>query len=471
MVKLNVADLEFILRQIKIAEANADGTPLTQIYVDALGNVVPEGTPGAVLAIPDPHVPYGLRTVDGTYNNIVEGRETWGAADTLMPRMLDTSFINEADGDTMALGPGMSEVTNTDYGVIGAPTNPFLPGTNGGHTGNVADADPRIISNLIVDMSVNNPAVVTAWFNNELAVAAWEEANPGKVPVPPGTIIAEGDTVSQALTNADLAMLPNIAPDEGLSAPFNAWMTFFGQFFDHGLDLITKGGNGTIFIPLAADDPLITHGPDGIAATATKCRRICAFMAVTRSTADRTGRRRIWAADDTPERTRPRRSSTRTRPTPRMPRIRCSCANMRDGRRRSGRDRPAARTAPMVGLATWADVKAQARDMLGIELTDGDVLNVPLLRTDAYGKFIRDANGFPQVIVGLGADGIPNTADDIVVAGNLGAPVNTFDARRRCAPATPSSTTSPTMRAEPVRQQGQTGCAEDSPTATTTLGV
>ena len=27
-------------------------------------------------------------------------------------------------------------------------------------------------------------------------------------------------------------------------------MTFFGQFFDHGLDLVTKGGNGTVFIPL-----------------------------------------------------------------------------------------------------------------------------------------------------------------------------------------------------------------------------
>ena len=44
--------------------------------------------------------------------------------------------------------------------------------------------------------------------------------------------------------------IPNVAPDEGLSAPFNSWMTFFGQFFDHGLDLITKGGNGTVYIPL-----------------------------------------------------------------------------------------------------------------------------------------------------------------------------------------------------------------------------
>ena len=50
--------------------------------------------------------------------------------------------------------------------------------------------------------------------------------------------------------------IPNVTPDAGLSAPFNAWMTFFGQFFDHGLDLVTKGGSGTVFIPLQAGDPL-----------------------------------------------------------------------------------------------------------------------------------------------------------------------------------------------------------------------
>ena len=35
--------------------------------------------------------------------------------------------------------------------------------------------------------------------------------------------------------------IPNVKPDFGLTVPFNAWMTFFGQFFDHGLDLVTKG--------------------------------------------------------------------------------------------------------------------------------------------------------------------------------------------------------------------------------------
>ena len=168
-VKLNVADLDFILRQIKISEAHAAGTPLSEIWVDADGNVVPAGTPGALPAISDPHVPYGLRTVDGSYNNVVEGRETWGAADQAMPRLLDPNFRNDMDGDVMPLGPpGGPVVTNTDYGVIGAPS-----AGNGGNTGNVADADPRIISNLVVDQSINNPAAVEAWFASEAALAAF----------------------------------------------------------------------------------------------------------------------------------------------------------------------------------------------------------------------------------------------------------------------------------------------------------
>ena len=54
------------------------------------------------------------------------------------------------------------------------------------------------------------------------------------------------------------------------------------------------------------------------------------------------------------------------------------------------------------GMANWAEVKAQAATMLGIELTDQDVGKVPLLRTDAYGNFIPGANGFPQLVTGIG---------------------------------------------------------------------
>ena len=47
-----------------------------------------------------------------------------------MPRLLDPTWINDQDGDVMNFGPG-GVVTNTDYGVIGAPSGT----TNGGHTG------------------------------------------------------------------------------------------------------------------------------------------------------------------------------------------------------------------------------------------------------------------------------------------------------------------------------------------------
>ena len=47
-------------------------------------------------------------------------------------------------------------------------------------------------------------------------------------------------------------------------APVNSWFAIFGQFFDHGLDLIGKGGNGKITIALDTSDPLYgTIGPDG----------------------------------------------------------------------------------------------------------------------------------------------------------------------------------------------------------------
>ena len=52
------------------------------------------------------------------------------------------------------------------------------------------------------------------------------------------------------------ALHPQRGTGRGLSAPFNSWFTLFGQFFDHGLDLVSKGGSGTVFVPLQPDDPL-----------------------------------------------------------------------------------------------------------------------------------------------------------------------------------------------------------------------
>ena len=168
----------------------------------------------------------------------------FGATDNLFPRLTDPVFRNEGD-DTFFGAP-----FNNNYGLI-------TPGPD-----SVVDADPRIISNLIVDMSVNNPAAIAAYLGNPLSLAQFEADHPGMTPVAPGDVT---DPLTELeITDTDLQTIPNQSPDIGLSPGFNAWMTFFGQFFDHGLDLVTKGGNGTVYVPLQADDPLYDFGADGI---------------------------------------------------------------------------------------------------------------------------------------------------------------------------------------------------------------
>src|SRR5262249_988802 len=77
------------------------------------------------------------------------------------------------------------------------------------------------------------------------------------------------------------------------------------------------------------------------------------------------------------------------------------------------------------GLPTWGEVKAQAREMLGIDLTDYHVGNLPLLATDPYGNFIPDpVTGFPQVVmVGPPSTLASGTAADPLELVSVGAPV------------------------------------------------
>src|SRR4029077_3794117 len=178
-------------------------------------------------------MPLGLRTVDGNFNNLVPGQTHFGAADLLFPRLLTPSFKPAEAG--------------TSY----AQTAP----------GNVVtDSQPRIISNLIVDQSAANPAAVAANIN----------------PCGSGGFVCGGGGTADPTTGT--LFIPNITPDFGLSAPFNLAFAFFGQFFDHGLDLVTKGG-GTVIMPLKADDPLIA-GPDHILGNADDLPVGLRFMAM-----------------------------------------------------------------------------------------------------------------------------------------------------------------------------------------------
>jgi Ca2+-binding RTX toxin-like protein len=595
---VNLADLTRILENIKIAEQHAAGGNL----VDIIGNS------SALL-------PMGLRTVDGSFNNLLPGNENVGAADQIFPRLLPPEYRNEGD-DVMPLG-GPVAVTNNNYDPsIAAGEDPFWAGV-GIHINlhSVADADPRIISNLIVDQTLNNRAALASALAlagatnptgaanalmamNDAAKAALEVAavkqhteneyenaetaagtantsladavnaltsllgaggisvggpdgvvdaadvallasargginaalaaqnavikalqsdvninliNPadlsdaqalkanilllkaaadavtltdgatvtagdvaaidavlydgttgastlsGVASANLGVLAAHEDTAEAASNAADAAavapvntlnaavvaaglsvsddgsiLIEHQSADIGLSPPNSGWMTLFGQFFDHGLDLVSKGGNGTVYIPLTADDPLYDFGRDGVVSSddGTGADGIRGnaddspnFMALTRVTP--------FNANGQPD---PNGTESQNTTTPFVDQNQTytSHASHQVFLREYATDENghAIATGRLLngangGIANWAEVKAQALTMLGIKLNDFDVNDVPLLRTDAYGRFIPGANGFAQMITGAGGDGVLNTADDIVIEGSaLGTPVS-----------------------------------------------
>src|SRR6185295_6559488 len=386
-IHLITADLQFILEQIKIAEQHTDGADLLDLIANA-------------------RLPFGLRTVDGSFNNVVADQGEFGAADNTFPRLLDPFFRNDADGDTIDInGPGPGGViSNTDYGV----------------GGNVVDADPRIISNLIVDQTSNNPAAV-AVAGSAGADLIWGTADDA---------LNDGVSIIGRKAGADLALntaddivffsFENVAPDEGLSAPFNLWFVFFGQFFDHGLDLVEKGGNGTVFIPLQDDDPLVA-GADGAFGTADDLPASLRFMVLTRATME--DGENVNLTTPFVDQNQTYTSTPSHQVFLREYQLDSEGKPVATGRLITNHELNPDGTlgTDKGGMSTWAVVKAQARDLLGIQLTDHDAVNVPLLKVDLYGNFIPGANGYAQIIVGLGPDGVPQTDDDLVLEGDPNA--------------------------------------------------
>ena len=76
---VTTGDLSFILKQINIAERHA-ATATPTDPCKGLLNKPNDGIPD-VEQVPDILTTYGLRTVGGECNNLVPGRETFGAAD------------------------------------------------------------------------------------------------------------------------------------------------------------------------------------------------------------------------------------------------------------------------------------------------------------------------------------------------------------------------------------------------------
>ena len=175
--------------------------------------------------------------------------------------------------------------------------------------------------------------------------------------------------------------IPNVTTDVGLSPPFNSLFTIFGQFFDHGLDKITNGGSGTVFVPLKADDPLVA-GPDHIFGNSDDLPPGARFMVLTRGTnVNGPDGLRNSPNTDTPF---VDQSQTYTSHSSHQVFLREYVNN--------SAGRPVATgkflSSPDGGLANWKEIKAQAATLLGLELIDADVNDIPMIAADAYGNFI-----------------------------------------------------------------------------------
>ncbi|SDS37767.1 Fibronectin type III domain-containing protein [Friedmanniella luteola] len=385
---VTTADLAYILKQIKIAEAHVAGTTSAT------------GPCGALLGtganqVPDALTSYGLRTVDGSCNNLVRGRESYGAADRLFPRLTRPTFQN-ADERSPFGAPGTSSYAQK--------------------SGSVVDAEPRAISNLVVDQTSANPAAVAA-----AGYPVRTQNAPGKFPCttdPDPLADPPVDGVpANCVPTGDTLFIPNVTTDVGLSPPYNSMFTLFGQFFDHGIDQTVKGG-GTVFIPLKADDPLRTVGPDGKAGTGDEVPASQAFMVLTRAQNQPGPDGKLGTADDVQEAANTDspyvdQSQTYTSHPSHQVFLREYVDNS-EGRPVS----TGALLGGSGGMATWADVKKQSAELLGLRLSDKDVLNVPQLAVDPYGKFLPGpARGLPMYVTPGGmvegdtADPVPVPAD------------------------------------------------------------
>jgi Ca2+-binding RTX toxin-like protein len=350
------ADLAFILQQIKIAEAHvATTTPETGLCSTLIG-------PGPD-QIASPLLSLGLRTVDGSCNNLEPGQEHYGAADQAFPRLVPAQF-NAAE----SVPPGFGPPGPTSY----AQT-----------AGLVFDSEPRTISNLIVDQTSRNPAAAAA-----AGFPVRTQGNDGIV-----ACIAPGDPAG-CVPAGETLFIPNVTTDVGLSPPYNSLFTLFGQFFDHGIDFTGKGGNGSVFVPLKTDDPLVL-GPDGLLGTGDDLPPSLRFMVLTRATVD--------ANRDATNRDSPfvDQSQTYASHSSHQVFLREFAMNVNGHPVDTGRLLGSADG----GMATWGMLKDQAPTLLGLELSDSDVFNIPMLAADPYGNFIPGANGLPQYVTASGLVG------------------------------------------------------------------
>lgn len=213
----------------------------------------------------------GLREINGLHNNLFNA--TWGNSDQPFLQRTQVIFDNyvkplaATDPEAFyALKFSTSpDPAAADYVKLG--DNRATPDVDETHVvQNVVDYTPRMISRLVTTAGVT---FQTDGASTHLA----KDAN-GYTQVADYGMLAGGQQDGQRAIeiNGDIGasgFVADTSPTTSTNneyffgainpgvAPVNGWFALFGQFFDHGLDFVSKGADGTkITINLAPDDPM-----------------------------------------------------------------------------------------------------------------------------------------------------------------------------------------------------------------------
>ena len=263
--KITLGDVNFLLDQLRhtilVVRYDANGQPIYG-YRDASvpGGYQELGLFGSFdpLAVngPDGLPLYqgardfaGLRILHGFFNNLTGTIGTpaawmWGSADDPFPRLTPPQYnhyVHQVLADHTALA---------DY----AASHPTAPAAQADSTTlyadpskTVVDYTPRMITQTISSSYIDHAVGVadSAFVRTDIATDTMTETV---------TYSVDGHVTDTATIKEGMIRNQNTLPgDPSTSGIF----TLFGQFFDHGLDFIDKGGQGSkIVIVLDPSDPL-----------------------------------------------------------------------------------------------------------------------------------------------------------------------------------------------------------------------
>lgn len=202
-MKLTLADIQFLFEQVSLPGNDPRNGPF--------GNV-----PGAEL------LPLGIRDTQGLGNNPYNSN--YGNADQFFVRETTARYIN-ANGTVASPSPNINMATRT-------VNSDNIPVSYAKRDIDIVDNAPRVISNLVANQS-----------SAALSAIGYTDPQQQRLVV----LDNPADTPGGRLN----PLTGNMNP-----LPYSTFTALFGQFFDHGLDFVHKGQDGTVYVNLAEGDSL-----------------------------------------------------------------------------------------------------------------------------------------------------------------------------------------------------------------------